>query len=497
MKLANRIAAAAGQIAANVVNTAYHAGAMFKSVWDQSVTGALAGFKAGGPFGKAWIKRNLTQWLAAYAEVPYLKVVYRHAQDVAKVEWHLYRRDPDNPKLRTEVHDHPFLDLLRVPNPWFSWRRVRYLNQIYTHSCGEWFLWIQREQPFGPPIALWPIPPHWVAAIPQWRQTKAGVAYFDVMYRFTFAGGEMFEMPFTEIIWHQEPNPLNPYWRGLGTVQGVDDEVSQLEFMAKWNNSYFRNSAVPGVIVSMQGAREDQMDRLEAWWLKKHAGFARAFIPAFVNEKTSVQVVSKNHQEMDYVNSKKDLRDTVYQNFTTPPEIMGVMENSNRASIDSAMYFHTLQNVVPRLQDEREAYNNYLVPLYDDPLLYYDYDNPVRESSEFILRRADEGLTRGALTVDEWRVDNGYAPLGPERGGDERYVPQNVAVILPDGSMAVGPNQSQQGQGTNAPASVTGPKPDQGKSLITPCPMCRAQGDCRCPERVRLSQTNGKVVLVP
>ena len=42
--------------------------------------------------------------------------------------------------------------------------------------------------------------------------------------------------------------------------------------------------------------------------------------------------------ELDFVESRKFLRDSANQHFHIPPEIMGILENSNRSTIDSAFY---------------------------------------------------------------------------------------------------------------------------------------------------------------
>ena len=74
------------------------------------------------------------------------------------------------------------------------------------------------------------------------------------------------------------------------------------------------------------------------------------------------------------------------------------------------------------------------MPLYDDPLLEVDYESPVKETQDFKLQKASEGLTRGAITVNEWRAINGWPPI---EGGDVRLVPQNTA---PNGLLAPQPN---------------------------------------------------------
>lgn len=438
------------------------------------------------PFAGGIPRRNVALWLREYGRNSHLrKVIHRIALDSAKVKFRLFRFNPADPKNPIEIHDHPMLRMMfgtpgsgtsGRPNSWFSGRKLRMLDRIYQELAGESFVWIRRDKPFGPPLELWPIPPHWVTSIPGLRQTRTGEIVFDPMFRFSFAGGAQ-EMLMTEIIWRYDPDPANPYFRGLGAAQAVDDEVSQLSWMAKYQNSYFRNEARPDVVVGVEGATDKQLDRLETWWTSKHAGFAKAFIPAFVNSKTTTVALlnGASHVDMQFTDGVKIASSFVRENWNMPPELVGDVSQSSRGASDSAMRFHAENNIVPRADDDQEDWNYYLLPLFtkhpeldagfNTEGLFLAYDSPVQETNDFRLKRANEGLTRGAWSVDEYRVETGKMPIGPDRGGDDRLVPINVAVTLPDGSMAVGPNQSQQGQTAPTPPEKNPPGAPAGESI--------------------------------
>ena len=44
-------------------------------------------------------------------------------------------------------------------------------------------------------------------------------------------------------------------------------------------------------------------------------------------------------------------RDAIIQTFNVPPELVGVIENSNRATIEAALTIMAIQVIVPRLED--------------------------------------------------------------------------------------------------------------------------------------------------
>ena len=52
---------------------------------------------------------------------------------------------------------------------------------------------------------------------------------------------------------------------------------------------------------------------------------------------------------------RKFLRDTIYQTYGIPPEVLGIIENSNRATADAAMYIYGILVLTPRLNKMRES----------------------------------------------------------------------------------------------------------------------------------------------
>ena len=52
---------------------------------------------------------------------------------------------------------------------------------------------------------------------------------------------------------------------------------------------------------------------------------------------------------MDFTQSRKDLRDGVNAHFGVPPEILGIVENSNRATATQAKIIYAENVLTPRL----------------------------------------------------------------------------------------------------------------------------------------------------
>jgi len=379
-------------------------------------------------------RRNAREWLQTHGENPLLfTVTHRIATDISGVDWHVYRRVKENPRQRTEVeYDHPLVHLMANPNKWHTGEELLYLIEAYLDLPGEAFLLKVRDAQ-GRVAQLLPIPPHWVLTAP----TRTLPAFEVVIH------GEPDWVPDDEMIWIRNPNPLEPYSRGLGTASALDNQISQHKAAQTWNLNFFRRSARPDVVVGVPDAESDQLGRIKEEWNKDHQGVENAWAPAFLNADFKAQILTNSMRDMDFVQGQKAIRDTVYQLYGVPPEILGVVENSNKATADAAMYIYSLLVLTPRLKRIRGALQRHLVADFNDPLLVLDFDSPVRETSEFRLKQANELFTRSIINRNEARR---MVDMPPVEGGlgEEFLQPVNVVALDKEGnSLVTGPNQSQ------------------------------------------------------
>jgi hypothetical protein len=96
-----------------------------------------------------------------------------------------------------------------------------------------------------------------------------------------------------------------------------------------------------------------------------------------------------------------------------PPEILGIIENSNRATIDAADYLFSKWVIVPRLEAWRLDYQRLLVPEYDERLIL-DYESPIQHDTAF--RGQLMTSMPWAFEADEIRECAGLTPLEDDLG---------------------------------------------------------------------------------
>ncbi|KKL82562.1 hypothetical protein LCGC14_1983500, partial [marine sediment metagenome] len=116
-------------------------------------------------------------------------------------------------------------------------------------------------------------------------------------------------------------------------------------------------------------------------------------------------------------------RDTIIQVYGVPPEILGILESSNRATIEAAEFLFAKFVIMPRLEFLRAVLQQLLVPEFDDRLIL-DFESPVTEDKRHELQVMK--ASTWAYTANELRKRAGEPSLGDE--GDVHAVPFNVIL---------------------------------------------------------------------
>lgn len=378
----------------------------------------------GGP--GANLPRDTKKWLLTWRRNPRLRAVAnRIASDVAKTEMCLLRDRRDGKS--EEVLKHPFLDYMAEPwktNGGSSWGSLIGLTQSYRDIDGNAF-WLNRWTGDPWPSESWPIPPHWVTKFPEPGDTDYWINLpFEEIPR---------TVPYELVSWFKEFDLFDPYGRGTGIATCVDDEITQEEYATKYNSAMFRNGGRPDVLISVgQSDPKVPVDtkRLAAIqkdWEQRHTGFWNAFKASFLTGDVRVQTLGQSHREMEFLEGRKFNRDVIFQAFGLPPEIMGVVENSNRATAEAALYMYSLQVILPRLISLVYDLNRLIVPMWDTKV-YLGFENPVQETEQFKLDKAVELFKAGAINRDEAREATDFDPIGGELGA-EFLQPSNTITI--------------------------------------------------------------------
>jgi len=398
-------------------------------------------------------RRSTAQWIKLYNENPRMNPVHQIASDVATSIFGLYQKDDLK---KQKIKNSPVEQLLKHPNSNLTITEyaLLYITQVYLLlPSGEAF-WIKERNGLGKVTEIWPVPPNWVLHIP-----STSIPYFSIYPQGNVQVPPIYVLP-EDIVYFKKPDVSNPYLRGIGRANGIADEIETDEYMAKYAKRFFFNDAVPNMVIQMPGADEPTVNRAEAGWNAKFGGYNNSHRTAFVNWELKAQILKETAKDMDFIESRKYLRDVSNQHFSIPPELMGILENSNRSTIDAAYYLYTKNVLRKELKFIDDTLNLQLVPEFAKDQ-YLEHDNVVPEDNEFELKKASEGLKNGGILVDEWRIANGFPEL-PNGKGQILYTPLNMIPTSINGNGETLP--------TNIPAREPPPEPPKGikKKDLTP-----------------------------
>lgn len=350
--------------------------------------------------------RNTSEWLGMFSQSPRLAVVDRIANDLASISGKLLQVGEDGAE--TEVSNHSFLDFMRKPNPLYEmtssavWR----LHEIYLLLVGESFLLIERDDR-GRPVELWNVPPHWVRATP-YRGSPS--------YSVVSPGGVTMTVPVDDMFVMKLLNPLDPFLRGLGIAESVADEIEIDEYAAKFQKRFFYNDATPPIVFLMPDATSEQRDAFLARWNQKHRGVGNSHRAAAFSGNVDVKELGGGSgKELGFVESRLALRNAVLEHFGVPREIMGITENSNRATADAAQYIYAKNVLAPKIKMREEAINTQLLPLFGRNLIWR-FDPVIPYDKDFNKAKAIDAYSAGLITKNEARR---LLDMPDVEGGDE------------------------------------------------------------------------------
>lgn len=377
------------------------------------------------------------EWLKKSKGVAALRIpIGRLKEDTGVVKWHMWRLGPPGPDgkpTRTEVLDHAILRLWQKPNPRMTGIQFRGLYQQWYDTVGKVPIRIEYQADGVTPLYLWPVVPHHVHEFPKadLLDPATGEPYWEITWR-----KKRKRLQVHELIYITDVDPEDPYGWGVGAAQACKDDVAQIVAMNVWANNFFRQGAHHGKIVGVPGLNETNRPGIQAAYTKDHVGLENSHKTFFVGTggSGSVSVVEGGpaHKDLDFVNGQKFLGDRIRETLGVPPEVVGHVENSNRATAEAADYTHQSKNIKPRVEKMAAEFAPYWLIWFGDESLVLEPEEPVRQTTDQAHAAADSGWKSGAICRNEWRRRHSEDPL-PDPLGSQFLVPANMTVMDQNG----------------------------------------------------------------
>jgi HK97 family phage portal protein len=344
--------------------------------------------------------RGTKEFLALWSTSPWIRaVVAKIAYAVSNTEWEAYQKKGNK---YVSLETHPILDFLSRGGGRESYtldgRACLELTQKHLELTGEAF-WVIERNGLGMPIGFVPIAPHWVRDI-----AKPNREYYSVNIQNGWYG----DIPMDDVVYFRDVDPLNPYERGVSIASALTDELNTDEFASKHISSFLANRARPDIIIS--GSKDmpiprDGVERLETSWNNKFKGPLSQGKPFISSGPLSVTTLTHDFSQLQLAELRKMERDIIVSVFGVPPEKIGILVSSNKASIDSAEEFFRKDIVIPKATRIRDTINNRISPMFDEKL-YLDFESPLEEDRQYQLQVMT--IAPYMFTQKQWQEAAGF-----------------------------------------------------------------------------------------
>jgi hypothetical protein len=218
----------------------------------------------------------------------------------------------------------------------------------------------------------------------------------------------------------------------------------------------FFNKATPEFVVMDPDAGSGEMDTHERHWNERLRGLYRAFKPYFTNRAlTFWQPQQMNLENLTLVPLRKFERDIQLQCWGMPPEQLGIVEKSNRATVDASSFIFESRLIRPRRSFLADELTLKLAPEYDKRLAIGFIDTTPQDKVHTLnVMKANPA----AFTFDAWRKLADMPPEEDKDLGNARTIPLNLYVTSDPLDNTQRPNQP--GAAANTDGDPDPPDPD-------------------------------------
>lgn len=206
--------------------------------------------------------------------------------------------------------------------------------------------------------------------------------------------------------------------------------------MDQYAGQFFANGAHPSIVLNAQGKMTaEQIDRLQAAFVKKYGGQNAHKLPLVLTEGLKAEKLSLSAEDAQLLEARKFQVVDIARAFGVPPHMIGETSASTSwgsgiEAMSRGFVTYTLQQHLVRIEQEL---NRKLFPRNAGIALSFDRDALIEGDSQAQAEynRAalgGPGTGQGWMTVNEVRKSKGLAPVD---GGDVLFDPRMQQATTP------------------------------------------------------------------
>lgn len=340
------------------------------------------------------------------------------------------------------IPDHPMLQLIRRPNPFYSG------ILLWMATIASWMLtgnayWLKIRSQNNRVVQLWWVP----SQLMEPYVDQDSTAFIDG-YNYNPDGRAIpIEYAVSDVVhFRYGLDPDNPR-KGLSPLASLIREIFTDDVAANFAASILRNLGVPGVVIMPDDADGTTIDGQDADEIKDT--FAQRFggdnrgQPLVLHGKSKVQVLSFSPDQMNLRDLRRLPEERVTALLGIPAIVVGLgagLERSTFSNMSEAREAAYESNVIPSQRLFAEELRLQLLPDFMDiERAEVDFDlskvRVLQDDQNKLVERHTRSLTAGGMLLNTYLRLTNQDEIGPD--GDVFLVPTNLSPTPPKELTAV------------------------------------------------------------
>lgn len=355
----------------------------------------------------------------------------------------------------TELSDHPFLSLIRRPNPFES--QQDFLVRLYSFLC-------LAGQTYIEPVMLDARPKEMFILRPDRMSIAVGPKGYPARYIYTVGQTKVEytvkvgdQLPILHI---KEFHPTDDQY-GMSPVEAAAYSIDVHNQSNVFSKSLLDNMARPsGALVYSGGESgteslsDEQYTRLKTELEEKYQGARNAGRPLLLEGGLDWKEMSLAPKDMEYTDAKQQSARDIALSFGVPPQLLGIPGDNTYTNYSQAVRALYRQTVIPMVTHVCSNFTNFFEPTFGEGFrVGTDLDTleALADERDSLWKRVNDSKV---LTVNEKREAIGYDDYKDEKVG--------AAIFGPMSEMPLNAEPPEPIQGGPAPKDPNDPDPNQG-----------------------------------
>lgn len=329
------------------------------------------------------------------------------AEMLSSLPLRLYRRSGDD---ANEVTAGPLRELLDRVNPFWTFNRLVSMTELSLCLWGESYWVLDRGVSGGQlPREIWWCRPDRMRVVPHPTDYISGYLYYP--------SKTAQPIPFTagEVLWLRYPNPLDEF-AGLSPLAAARLAADSASAAMKSNRNVFANGLqAGGIVLPPVGATltVEQRDELSRLLNRQFKGVENAHKWGIFRHEFRVEAMPQvTPKDAEFSNLLRLALEDICRAYRVPLDLIGgqrTYENSQAA--ESAVWGRCL---IPEARFVAAELSEQLCPLFPG-VDYAEFDTSevtaLQADENLEWQRASDQIQRGAITINEWRTEQGLEPV--------------------------------------------------------------------------------------